>query len=162
MMQKEELSCPNNELASEQSDKIIEIIKSVQKTLRCKFNECAKKYGFTAPQLAVIVHLYKMPGITLHELSNHLMLTKSTVSGIVDRLSKQGVVVREIPKNNRRTVKLSIEENFKNNNDIDSMKKEFISHIISDAVKNMDAEKVDKIIYGLQEFSLLLQNSKCE
>ena len=162
MMQKEDLSCPNNKLASEQSDKIIEIIRTIQKTLRCKFNECAKKYGFTAPQLAVIVHLYKMPGITLHELSNHLMLTKSTVSGIVDRLAKQGVVVREIPKDNRRTVKLTIDKNFENNNDIVSMKKEFISHIISDAVKNMEPEKVEKIIYGLQEFGSLLENSKCE
>lgn len=40
-------------------------------------------------------------------------LTKSTVSGIVDRLEKQGVVIREIPKDNRRIVKLSISEDFK-------------------------------------------------
>ncbi|NMM65157.1 MarR family transcriptional regulator [Clostridium sp. P21] len=161
-MLKEELLCQSNELASEQFDKIIEILKDIQKTFRTKFNECAKKYGYTAPQLAVIVHLYKMPGITLHELSEHMMLTKSTVSGIVDRLAKQGVVVREIPENNRRTVKLSIDENFKKNNDIINMKKSFMAHMISDKVKNMDPEKVQKIIYGLEEFGLLLKDEESQ
>jgi DNA-binding MarR family transcriptional regulator len=162
MTSKEEQSCQTNELSSKQSHEIIEIIRNIQKILRTKFNECAKKYGFTAPQLAVIVHLYKMPGIALHELSDHMMLTKSTVSGIIDRLAKQGVVVREIPKDNRRIVKLSISEEFTKNNDIVNMEKIFISHIIEDSVKNMSTEEVEKMIYGLKQFSILLSNNKCE
>ncbi len=162
MTSKEEPSCRSNKLAAEQSFEIIGIIRNIQKTIRCKFNECAKKYGFTAPQLAVIIHLYKTPGIALHELSDHMMLTKSTVSGIVDRLAKQGVVVREIPKDNRRIVKLSISEDFTKNNDVGNMEKIFISHIIADSVKNMDTEAVEKMIYGLKQFSDLLSNNKYE
>jgi DNA-binding MarR family transcriptional regulator len=162
MTSKEEPSCRSNKLAAEQSFEIIGIIRNIQKTIRCKFNECAKKYGFTAPQLAVIIHLYKTPGIPLHDLSDHMMLTKSTVSGIVDRLAKQGVVVREIPKDNRRIVKLSISEDFTKNNDIVNMEKIFISHIIADSVKNMDTEAVEKMIYGLKQFSDLLKGNKCK
>ncbi len=160
VLSKEDLSCQTNELASKQCHEIIEIVKNIQKIIRTKFNECAKKYGFTAPQLAVIVHLYKIPGITLRELSDHMMLTKSTVSGIVDRLAKQGVVVREIPKDNRRIVKLSISEDFTKNNDIAHMEKIFISHILDDSFKSMDPVEVEKIIYGLKQFSLLLDNDK--
>ena len=153
----EDLSCPNNELAPKQADEIIDIFKNIKKTLSYKFEKSAKQYGFTAPQLSVIFHLYDMPSITLNELSDHMMLTKSTVSGIVDRLTKQGVVIREIPKDNRRIVKLSISEEFKKNNDICNMKKKFISGLISDSIKNMDPAEVEKIIYGLRQFSLLLK-----
>jgi DNA-binding MarR family transcriptional regulator len=90
------------------------------------------------------------------------MLAKSTVSGIVDRLTKQGVVVREIPEDNRRIVKLSISEDFKKNNDICKMKKIYISNLISNGIKKMDPEEVEKIIYGLRQFSLLLNSSECE
>jgi DNA-binding MarR family transcriptional regulator len=142
-------------LASKQADEIIEIFKSIKKTLSCKFEKIAKQYGFTAPQLGVIFHLYDMPSITLNELSDHMALTKSTVSGIVDRLTNQGVVTREIPKDNRRIVRLSISEEFKKNNDIGNMRKCFISSLILNGIKNVDPTEVEKIIYGLKQFSLL-------
>lgn len=114
----EDLPSANDELVQKQADEIIEIFKSIRKSIGCRFEKSAKKYGFTAPQLGVIFHLHVMPSITLDALSKHMLLTKSTVSGIVDRLEKQGVVTREIPKDNRRIVKLSISEEFKKNNDI--------------------------------------------
>lgn len=158
MTLKGELSSQNDELMSKQADEIIETVRNIQRVLRCKFEKIAKKSGFTAAQLGVIFHLYHMPSITLNELSDHMMLTKSTVSGIVDRLTKQGVVVREIPNDNRRIVKLSISEEFRKNNDICNMKKKFISNLISDGIRNMQSSEVEKIIYGLKQFSLLLDN----
>jgi DNA-binding MarR family transcriptional regulator len=154
----EDLSCWNNELALEQADEIIEIFKNIQKNVRYKIEKGTKQYGFTEPQLSVIFHLYNIPSITLNELSEHMMLTKSTVSGIVDRLTKQGVVTREIPKDNRRTVKLSISEEFKKNNDICNMRREFISGLLSNSLKNMDTAEVEKIIYGLRQLNSLLNN----
>jgi len=158
---KEEPSCWNDELITKQSDKIINLFRTIHKTFTCKFQEFAKQYGFTSPQLAVIFRLYKMPGITLNELSNHLMLTKSTVSGIVNRLVSQGVVIREIPENNRRIVKLSISEDFKKNNNIVTMKEHFITHCISNTIKNMDPTSVEKIIHALESFILLLDEENC-
>ena len=161
MNSKDDLSGYNNELALKQASEIIDIFRIVKKTLSCKFEKSAKQYGFTSTQLSVIFHLHAMPTITLNELSDHMALTKSTVSGIVDRLCKQGVVIREIPEDNRRIVKLSISEEFKKNNDICFMKKNFVSDLISDALKNTDPAEVEKIIYGLRQFSLLLNNNDC-
>lgn len=158
---KEEPSCWNDKLITKQSDKIINLFKIIHKTFTYKFQECAKQYGFTSPQLAVIFHLYKTPGITLNELSSHLMLTKSTVSGIVNRLVSQDVVIREIPENNRRIVRLSISEDFKKNNNIVNMKEHFITHCISDTIKIMDPDSVEKIIHALENFVLLLNEDNC-
>jgi len=155
----EDLSSTNDELAQKQADEIIEIFRSIKKASSSKFEKSAKKYGFTAPQLGVIFHLHMMPSITLQALSEHMSLTKSTVSGIVDRLEKQGVVTREIPKDNRRIVELSITEEFKKNNDICSIKKKFVSDLLSDSLKNTNPEEVEKIIYGLRQFSILLSDN---
>jgi DNA-binding MarR family transcriptional regulator len=162
MNPQEDLSCWNDELASQQADEIIEIFKNIKRTLGCKFEKIAKQYGFTAPQLGVIFHLYETPSITLNELSEHMMLTKSTVSGIIDRLTKQGVVIRKIPENNRRTVILSLSKEFRENNDICKMKKNFISDLISNSIKEVEPAEVEKIIYGLRQFSLLLSNNDCK
>ena len=152
-------SSPNNELYQKQADEIIGVFRNIRKELSCKFEKIAKDWGFTEPQLNVIFHLYMMPSITLNELSDQIGLTKSTVSGIVDRLAKQGVVTREIPKENRRIVRLSISAEFRKNNDICKMKKEFISNLILNSIKNTDPEEVEKIIYGLKQFSILLNNN---
>jgi len=154
----EDLSSKNGEVVQKQADEIIEIFKSIKKAISFKSEKSAKKYGFTAPQIGVIFHLYMMPSITLQSLSEHMNLTKSTVSGIVDRLEKQGVVTREIPKDNRRIVKLSISEEFKKNNDICSIKKKFVSDLLSDSLKKTNPEEVEKIIYGLRQFQLMLNN----
>lgn len=160
MSQLEESLSPNNELIQKQADEIIEIFKTIKRSISCKYEKIAKEYGFTAPQLGVIFHLYMMPSITLNELSDHMGLTKSTVSGIVDRLAKQGVVIREIPEDNRRIVKLSISEEFKRNNDMCSIKKRFINGFIYDSIKEMQPEEIDKIIYGLRQFSILFQDKE--
>ena len=50
----------------------------------------------------------RTPGSRFAELSEILDLDKSTLSRTVDSLVKEGYVVREIPPDNRRTVKLSL------------------------------------------------------
>ena len=159
-MKLDDLPSVNDELVQKQADEIIEIFKNIKKAISSKFEKSAKKYGFTAPQLGVIFHLYVMPSITLQALSEHMGLTKSTVSGIVDRLEKQGVVTREIPKDNRRIVRLSISEEFKKNNDICQMKKEFITGFIADAIKKTDSDEVNKMIDGLKQFNILLNKNE--
>lgn len=155
---KSNLSSSDNELLSKQADEIINVFKNIKKTLSSKFNKLAKKYGFTPQQLIVIFHLYKMPSITLNELSDHMGLSKSTVSGIIDRLANQGVVVREIPKDNRRVVNLSLSEEFKKNNDICRLNRDFSTDLIYNLIKNTDPVEVEKMIYGLTQFYLLLKN----
>lgn len=156
----EDLSGKDGELVQKKADEIIEIFKSIRKSIGFKSEKSAKKYGFTSPQIGVIFHLYMMPSITLQSLSEHMNLTKSTVSGIVDRLEKQGVVTRKIPKDNRRIVKLSISEEFKKNNDICKMKKEFMADFISESIKNADPKEIEKMIYGLRQLSILLNQNE--
>ena len=48
--------------------------------------------GLTTAQLRVIFHMRESPGVTAGELACRLSVTPPTISGIVDRLVKLGLV----------------------------------------------------------------------
>jgi MarR family transcriptional regulator, organic hydroperoxide resistance regulator len=133
-------------LWSNPSERIVYLFKAVQKIYRDRIFEKSKQYGFTGPQIGLILGLSKHPYSTLNELSECIGLSKSTVSGIVSRLVAQGVVVREIPENNRRIVRLSLSPEFQENNVI----KELLTKYISDSLKEAKEEDLEKIIMGLE------------
>ncbi|WP_088228862.1 MarR family transcriptional regulator [Desulfosporosinus sp. FKB] len=134
------------------SERIVFLFKAVQKIYRDQIFEKSQQYGFTGPQLGLIFGLSKHPYSTLNELSDCIGLSKSTVSGIVNRLVGQGVVIREIPENNRRIVRLSLSPEFEKNNVI----KELFNNYISDSLKGASEEELEKIIGGLEVLYNLL------
>jgi MarR family transcriptional regulator, organic hydroperoxide resistance regulator len=144
-----------NENSADYADKIIELYK----LLWDDFHEIAsvqfRKYKFTAPQSMTIRQLYSTPYITLKELSEKLSLSKGTVSGIVDRLENQGVVLREIPKDNRRTVRLSLSPEFIEDIDSVGIKKSYLLSTIRDT----NLKDIEKITYGLEKFHTILASS---
>jgi DNA-binding MarR family transcriptional regulator len=59
----------------------------------------------TMPQFDVLAQLERSPdGLTFSALSEHLLVTAGNLTGIVDRLEKQGLAIRETnPKDRRQT-----------------------------------------------------------
>lgn len=57
-------------------------------------NEVAQKYQITYTQLLTIGILKNEPGLDLNQLAARLHLSKSSVSGIVERLLHNGVIVK--------------------------------------------------------------------
>ena len=144
-----------NDNLADHTEKIMELYK----LLWDDFHEIAsvqfRKYKFTAPQAMTIRQLSSTPYITLKELSEKLSLSKGTVSGIVDRLENQGIVIREIPKDNRRTVRLSLSTEFTEEIDFNCIKKDYLLNTFKDT----DVNDVVKIIYGLEKFHTILASS---
>ncbi|WP_400243890.1 MarR family winged helix-turn-helix transcriptional regulator [Niallia sp. JL1B1071] len=68
----------------------------------------AKKLDLTAVQLKTLYRIYFQPNIGIGELATKLSLTKSTVSGIIDRLSQRQLIERTIPEDNRRVVNIQL------------------------------------------------------
>lgn len=149
MEQKEQMQSSSTNPA----DRIIELYKAIHKIFRDQLWEKSKKYGFTGPQIGLIFGLYKKPYITLHELSEHVGLSKSTVSDIVERLVVQGVVIREIPSDNRRIVRLSLSPEFLKNNDLIDLKNKYIEGII----KMAGPKDIEDIITGLEKLYSLMK-----
>lgn len=61
--------------------------------------------GLTTAQLRVLFLTREAPGVTAGELATRLAVTPPTISGIVDRLVKLGLVRREDDESDRRLVR---------------------------------------------------------
>lgn len=64
----------------------------------------ARRFGLTGPQLTVIKILESLDGLSLSSLSDRIKAQNSTVTGIIDRMEREGWVVRARSDEDRRIV----------------------------------------------------------
>lgn len=61
------------------------------------------EFGTTLPQFDVLAQLYRQrEGLRLGELSKRTMVSNGNVTGLVERLEAEGLVIRETLENDRR------------------------------------------------------------
>ena len=66
-------------------------------------NRLRTEYGVTLPRFDVMAALYREPdGMLMSELSRYLMVSNGNVTGIVDRLVDDGMVIRAHRQGDRR------------------------------------------------------------
>ncbi|MGG6298186.1 MarR family winged helix-turn-helix transcriptional regulator [Leptolyngbya sp. AN02str] len=62
-----------------------------------------RQLGLTSAQFDVIATLGNTRGMTMKEVARKTLVTKGTLTGIIDRLEEKGLVRREVPPENRRS-----------------------------------------------------------
>lgn len=62
-----------------------------------------RTFGLTPSQFDVISTLGNTPGMSMNKLAEKTLVTKGTLTGIIDRLEQKGLVRREVPSDNRRS-----------------------------------------------------------
>ena len=72
--------------------------------------ELAARASLTGPQLTVVKMLEQMGDLSLSELSDAIRAQNSTVTGIVDRMEREGVVERVRSTDDRRVVRIHLTE----------------------------------------------------
>lgn len=129
---------------------IFQLVRSIQASIVGKLTKEATTMGLSSTQMLVLYEIYDHPNMTLQELCNSLGLPKSTVSRLIDNLVERTYVDREIPKDNRRTVRLQISKKFASSGTCLLAKEKLMSQ--------MDSEKKDRIIAALSELQAALQD----
>lgn len=89
---------PIHELAQE----IDRHLRAIQQRLRRPIEQEVARARLTRPQLAVLRAVVSADGISLKDLSREVSLAHSTVSGIVDRLERRGLLHRRAGVKDRR------------------------------------------------------------
>lgn len=138
------------------SFKIMSLIRNIQGALNCNVASDAKKLGLTVSQLMVIYEIYNNKDISLKDLSIRLDLPKSSVSRIVEQLVTMGAVNREIPKENRRVVRLSVPTEFLAREDLLNINDKITGIIIDE----IEPQKSERIIAALEELNSLLKHNE--
>jgi DNA-binding MarR family transcriptional regulator len=91
------------QLAMELERHLSAIRQAIRRPVEAEF----AKGGLTGPQRTVMQVLVKSESLSLKELAAQVGLAHSTVSGIVDRLEKRGLVVRQTNLNDRRHTRIT-------------------------------------------------------
>lgn len=63
-----------------------------------------RQHALTPAQFDVIATLGNTQGMSMGSIGEKTLITKGTLTGVVDRLIKKKLVVREVPPENRRSV----------------------------------------------------------
>jgi DNA-binding MarR family transcriptional regulator len=72
------------------------VTQEIRRRLRAEF-------GATLPQFDLLAQLYREPeGLRLGEISKRTMVTNGNITGLVERLEADGLLVRETPGDDRR------------------------------------------------------------
>lgn len=96
---------------SGKSDTVAEIVDNLRRVFQV-VNEQSKKAeratGLTGPQLWAIKTIAEAEPLMVSEIARRMYLHPATVVGILDRLEKQGLVVRVRSTEDRRVVKVEL------------------------------------------------------
>jgi DNA-binding MarR family transcriptional regulator len=78
------------------------LIHEVARLMRRRFEDEASTHGFTLPQWRALAEIYRSEGIAQVSLAAALDVDQMTVSGIVSRLEKRGLIDRYPDPNDSR------------------------------------------------------------
>jgi MarR family transcriptional regulator, organic hydroperoxide resistance regulator len=93
-----------------QVDRIAEAIIYLYTESRRLTKEAAARVGLTGPQLSVVKMLDELGDMSLSALSDKIRAQNSTVTGIVDRMEREGLVDRKRSVDDRRVVHIRLTE----------------------------------------------------
>ena len=91
-------------------DPILEAIIYLYTESRRVTKELARRAELTGPQLTVLKVLESVGDLSLSELSERIRAQNSTVTGIIDRMEREGLVVRARSTEDRRVVHIRLTE----------------------------------------------------
>ena len=89
-------------------DAIVEAIVYLYTESRRLTKDVASRYGLTGPQLTVVKMLEALGDLSLTRLSAKIKAQNSTVTGIVDRMEREGLVTRARSSTDRRVVHIQL------------------------------------------------------
>lgn len=137
------------------SIEVARLFQEVMHLFKHNMNRVLCDRGLSAPQGMVIGLLSKNKKMKITELGSHLSLSNSTISGIIDRLEAQEMVVRERSTEDKRVVYVCISPKFE---DMHKVFHKQLEKNIENIMNQGSSEELHKIFEGLNELKKLLRN----
>jgi DNA-binding MarR family transcriptional regulator len=130
-------------------------LRAIRRTLRQPAEAEFSKSGLTGPQRSVMQAVVLARGLSLKEASRQVGLAHSTVSGIVDRLERQGLVERHTDKKDHR-VKLIVASKVVRDYVRDTLPT-LVVHPLVEALKRAKPVERREILEGLRTLRRVLE-----
>jgi len=86
------------------------ILSNAQNAVHNYFKRALQDYDITPSQYALLYRLYVQDGLTPSQLAQSLRLDTSSITGILGRLEKKGLIDRVYSQEDRRSVSICLRE----------------------------------------------------
>jgi DNA-binding MarR family transcriptional regulator len=130
----------------------------IQRSMRQRLQAEFARGNLTGPQRLVMAALVRTQGISLKQLSQAVSLAHSTVSGIVDRLEKQGLIERQAHPTDRRITLLVASPPVREF--MDTRMPELALHPLLEALRHASPTQRRSIARGLNTLAKLLSRTQ--
>jgi len=138
-----------------EAEEVTTTVRVLYRLLCRSFDPDIARSGLTVPQMNALEVLTRQDGLSLKELSARMGLSHSTVSGIVDRLERRGLVGRKTDSRDRRYSRIFLSEEVK----------EYVRDVVPSrtlgpilkALALVGAEERSQILVGIRTLRRLLE-----
>lgn len=111
-----------------------------------------RELNLTPPQFDVISTLGDTSGMSMGELAEKTLVTKGTLTGIIDRLEQKELVRREVPEGNRRSFTIVLTKEGER-----VFQSVFPAHIayLKERFSQLNKQELEQILIALQKLQKL-------
>ena len=89
------------------SDKVLINLRRIIQAIDLHSRQLARQHGITTPQLIILKQIQGKETMTVSEVARQVSLKQATVTDILNRLERKGLVLREKDTKDRRRVLIS-------------------------------------------------------
>ena len=132
-------------------------LRAIRERIRRPLEAAIVGSNLTGPQQSVMHALVQSDGLSLKELSTHLGLAHSTVSGIVDRLQERGLVERRTGETDRRVTLIVVTQPVRDF--VRDTMPGLTIHPLVEALARADAAQRRAIVEGLKTLREVLEST---
>lgn len=92
------------------SDAVLINLRRIIQSIELHSRDLVKRFGLTVPQLMILQEISGAPDISASGLARAVSLSQATVTGILERLEKRGLIARRRSETDRRRIHVKVTE----------------------------------------------------
>jgi len=90
------------------SDSVMIALRKIIQAIDMNSKKLVKRVGLTGPQLVILQEISSQGEVTAGEIARAVSLSQATVTGILDRMEKRGLIARQRSDRDKRRIMVSI------------------------------------------------------
>ncbi|MEW6034463.1 MAG: MarR family transcriptional regulator [Chloroflexota bacterium] len=115
------------------------------------YHQPLAKYGLTPSQLFVFSALWMEDGINFSDLASRVSIDVSTLTGIIDRMEREGFVERKPDPRDRRSIRLFLTQNAKETGPAILMLADDLDAVLRRPFSQEEMETFERVLRALAE-----------
>ena len=93
------------------SDSVMIALRKIIQAIDTNSKQLIKRVGLTGPQLVILQEITRMGEVTAGEIAQAVSLSQATVTGILERMEKRGLLARRRSERDKRRIMVRITRN---------------------------------------------------